>query len=196
LSGDRLQDALYGLRAMLRSPGITVMALLSLALGIGANTAIFTLMDAVMLRSLPVKDPGRLVILGNGTVSGITDGFGRTDLYSYPVYRQMQSQTQVFSDVAAIFSMYNDVHGFVGERSELEPMQVQLVSGNYFQMLGVPVTLAGGSLVASMLFGLKPADPLSIVAAIVLLLCVAVLAGLLPARRASRVEPMVALRCE
>ncbi len=181
---------------MLRSPGITVMALLSLALGIGANTAIFTLMDAVMLRSLPVKDPGRLVILGNGTVSGITDGFGRTDLYSYPVYRQMQSQTQVFSDVAAIFSMYNDVHGFVGERSELEPMQVQLVSGNYFQMLGVPVTLAGGSLVASMLFGLKPADPLSIVAAIVLLLCVAVLAGLLPARRASRVEPMVALRCE
>ncbi len=107
---------------MLRSPGITVMALLSLVLGIGANTAIFTLMDAVMLRSLPVKDPGRLVILGNGTVSGITDGFGRTDLYSYPVYRQLRSQTQVFSDVAAIFSMYNDAHGFVGERAELEPM--------------------------------------------------------------------------
>jgi len=62
--------------------------------------------------------------------------------------------------------------------------------------IGVPVTLAGGRLVATMLFGLKPADPFSILAAIVLLLCVAVLAGSLPARRASRVEPMVALRCE
>src|SRR5580658_7956053 len=135
------QDALYGLRAMLRSPGITAVALLSLALGIGANTAIFTLMDAVMLRSLPVKDPDRLVILGNGTSSGITDGFGHTTLYSYPVYRQMQSRTQVFSDVAALFSMHNDVHGYVGNRAELEPMQVQLVSGTYFQMLGVPALL-------------------------------------------------------
>src|SRR5579863_7983534 len=60
------QDALYGIRGLMRSPGITAIALLSLALGIGANTAIFTLMDAVMLRSLPVKDPGRLVILGSG----------------------------------------------------------------------------------------------------------------------------------
>ena len=60
------QDILYGLRAMLRSPGITIVALLSLALGIGANTAIFSLMDAVMLRSLPVRDPGKLVLLGEG----------------------------------------------------------------------------------------------------------------------------------
>ena len=59
-----LQDVLYGLRAMLRSPGITLVALLSLALGIGANTAIFSLMDAVMLRSLPVKKPQQLVMLG------------------------------------------------------------------------------------------------------------------------------------
>ncbi len=135
------QDTLYGIRAMMRSPGITAITLLSLALGIGANTAIFTLMDAVMLRSLPVKDPGQLVIFGRGTTSGITDSFGHTTLYSYPVYRQMQSRTQVFSDVAALFSMHNDVHGYVGDRAELEPMQVQLVSGTYFQMLGVPALL-------------------------------------------------------
>ncbi|MGB6688818.1 MAG: ABC transporter permease, partial [Terracidiphilus sp.] len=131
------QDTLYGVRAMLRSPGITAIALLSLALGIGANTAIFTLIDAVMLRSLPVKDPGRLFVLGMAEDDGISDEFAQTDLYSYPIYRRIQKQNQVFSDVAAIFSMTNNVHGFVAGRSEQEPMQVQLVSGTYFETLGV-----------------------------------------------------------
>jgi predicted permease len=131
------QDTIYGVRAMLRSPGVTAVALLSLALGIGANTAIFTLMDAVMLRSLPVKDPARLFLLGEGLGNGITDEFARTDLYSYPAYRRIQMENRVFSDTAALFSMTNDVHGYVGERTELEPMQVQLVSGSYFQTLGV-----------------------------------------------------------
>src|SRR5882757_9314983 len=93
-----LQDVLYGLRAMLRSPGITIVALLSLALGIGANTAIFSLMDAVMLRSLPVKQPQQLVMLGGGYSSGITDDFGATGLYSYPFYRELRKQNQVFSE--------------------------------------------------------------------------------------------------
>src|SRR5580693_5441871 len=116
-----VHDAAYGSRAMLRSPGLTIVALLSLALGIGANTAIFTFMDAVMLRSLPVKNPRQLVVLGAARREGITDSFGATDLYSYPVYRQMQQKNQVFSDVAAIFSLTNDVHGYVAERSEQEP---------------------------------------------------------------------------
>jgi predicted permease len=133
-----LQDAAYGLRAMLRSPGVTIVALLSLALGIGANTAIFSLMDAVMLRSLPVKDPGKLMLLGTGDAWGITGSFGRTDLYSYPFYRQMQQRNQVFSETAAFFSVRNDVHGSVEGRKEAEPMQVQLVSGAYFSTLGVP----------------------------------------------------------
>src|ERR1700722_14781911 len=120
-----LQDVLYGVRAMLRSPGLTIVALLSLALGIGANTAIFTFMDAVMLRSLPVKNPSQLVVLGRGQADGITDAFASTQLYSYPFYRQMQQRNQVFSDVAAIFSLTNDVHGFVSERSEPEPMKIQ-----------------------------------------------------------------------
>ena len=133
-----LQDLIYGLRAMLRSPGITIVALLSLALGIGANTAIFSLMDAVMLRSLPVKEPGKLLLLGTGKRPwiGIND-FAVTELFSYPFYRQMQQQNQVFSDVAAILSLTNDVHGFVEGRNEAEPMHVQLVSGTYFPTLGV-----------------------------------------------------------
>ncbi len=131
------QDIAYGSRAMLRSPALTTVALLSLALGIGANTAIFSLLDAVMLRSLPVKDPAQLVLLGKGNTSGITDDFARTQLYSYPFYRQMWGENQVFSDTAAIFSMANDVHGFVEGRTESEPMKVQLVSGTYFATLGV-----------------------------------------------------------
>jgi len=136
-----LQDTMYGVRAMLRSPGITAIALLSLALGIGANTAIFSLMDAVMLRSLPVKDPARLMLLGKGEDDGITDSFGETDLYSYPVYRRFQQQNHVFSDVAAIFSLENNVHGYVADRSEQEAMHVRLVSGTYFQTLGVPALM-------------------------------------------------------
>jgi predicted permease len=132
-----VQDTAYGSRAMLRSPALTVVALLSLALGIGANTAIFSLLDAVMLRSLPVRDPAQLVLLGKGNTSGITDDFARTQLYSYPFYRQMRGENQVFSDTAAIFSMTNDVHGFVEGRAESEPMNVQLVSGTYFTTLGV-----------------------------------------------------------
>jgi predicted permease len=131
------QDILYGLRAILRSPGITVVALLSLALGIGANTAIFSLMDAVMLRSLPVEDPGKLVLLGPGDAWGITASFGRTDLFSYPFYRRMRQQNRVFSNMAAFFSIPNDVHGSV-EGGESEAMHVQLVSGTYFSTLGVP----------------------------------------------------------
>ena len=132
-----VQDIEYGSRAMLRSPALSIVALLSLALGIGANTAIFSLLDAVMLRSLPVRDPANLILLGKGNVSGITDDFARTQLYSYPFYRQMREENQVFSDTAAIFSMTNDIHGFVEGRIESEPMNVQLISGTYFTTLGV-----------------------------------------------------------
>ncbi len=132
-----LQDIIYGVRAMLRSPGITLVALLSLALGIGANTAIFSLMDAVMLRSLPVKNPEQLVLLGEANSNGITDEFGATQLYSYPFYRELQKRNQVFSQTAAIFSMSSDIHGTVSGRNQAEPMHVQLVSGTYFSTLGV-----------------------------------------------------------
>ncbi len=131
------QDIAYGTRALLRHPGITIVALASLALGIGANTAIFSLLDAVMLRSLPVKDPQQLVVLGEGKWGGIFSGLVDTELYSYPFYRQLQQKNSVFSGTAAILSMMNEVHGFVDGRTETEPMKVQLVSGTYFPTLGV-----------------------------------------------------------
>jgi predicted permease len=141
-----LRDVAFGARALLRSPAVTFVALVSLALGIGANTAIFSLLDAVLLRSLPVKDPRQLVLLGTGDANGIGHNIVSTELYSYPFYRQLQQKNAVFSDVAAIFSMTDDVHGFVlssqGESSaDSELMHVNLVSGNYFSMLGVQARL-------------------------------------------------------
>jgi predicted permease len=137
-----LQDLRYGIRSMFRSPALTLVALLSLALGIGANTAIFSFLDALLLRSLPVKDPAQLVVFGGEEgEAGVTDRYGSTTLYSYPFYRQLRQKNAVFSDVAAILSMLNRVHGTIDGRDETEEMQVQLVSGIYFPMLGVQAAI-------------------------------------------------------
>lgn len=139
---DFLQDAAYGARSLLHTRVLTVVAVLSLALGIGANTAVFSLLDAVLLRSLPVRDPGQLVLLGTGTDDGIGNSIADNELYSYPFFRQLQKRNDVFSDVAAIFSMSDDVHGYIADKSsqintESQMMHVALVSGSYFPMLGV-----------------------------------------------------------
>src|SRR5215472_12200285 len=73
------QDVAYGFRSMLRTPVLTAVALLSLGLGIGANTAIFSFLDAIVLRSLPVKQPSQLLLLGKGDGAGITNGYGSTN---------------------------------------------------------------------------------------------------------------------
>src|ERR1044072_8376352 len=134
------QDIRYGIRMLLKKPGFTAVAVLSLALGIGANTAIFSLLDAVLLKTLPVERPDQLVLFGKGENMGMTMGFpdGSTDLYSYPFYRQVQQQrTDVFSGVASLLSLQWNVHGFVNTSSDIEQLQVQLVSGSYFPVLGV-----------------------------------------------------------
>ena len=132
-----LKDVTYGLRSLFRSPVLTAVALLSLALGIGANTAIFSFLDAVLLRSLPVQQPSQLVVLGDGIDNGISDAWADTNLYSYPFYRDLQKNNSVFSSTASIFSSTNDVYGIVSGRDRTEPMKVQLVSGTYFPTLRV-----------------------------------------------------------
>ena len=134
------QDIRYGIRMLLKKPGFTAVAVLSLALGIGANTAIFSLLDAVLIKTLPVERPDQLVLFGKGESMGMTTGFpdGSTDLYSYPFYRQVQQQrTDVFSGVASLLSIPWNVHGFVNSGGDIEQLQVQLVSGSYFPVLGV-----------------------------------------------------------
>src|SRR6185369_4330912 len=117
----------------------TLVAVLSLALGIGANTAIFSLVDALMIKTLPVQQPEQLVLFGKAESSGMTTGFpdGSTDLYSYPFYRQVEQRTDIFSGVAGLLSIPWNVHGFVNSGGDIEQLQVQLVSGSYFPVLGV-----------------------------------------------------------
>lgn len=143
---DLMQDVAYGTLALWRSRSLAIVAVISLALGIGANTAIFSLLDAVLLRSLPVKEPGQLVLLGGGTGSGIGTEIANSELYSYPFYRELRKRKDVFSEVAAIFSMTDAVHGFVVSKSdevntESQMMHVVLVTGSYFPMLGVQAQL-------------------------------------------------------
>src|SRR5262249_5998722 len=72
---EMFQDLRYGVRLLLKQPGFTLVAVLSLALGIGANTAIFSLLDVVLLKSLPVEEPEKLVLFGNGVETGLNTGF-------------------------------------------------------------------------------------------------------------------------
>ncbi len=131
---------------LLKKPGFTLVAVLSLALGIGANTAIFSLLDAVLLKSLPVHEPDRLVLFGNGQNQGMTNSFPNEswDLFSYPFYRRVEQRDDVFSGVAGLLSIPWTVHGFVdsnGTGGEIEQLQVQLVTGTYFPVLGVNAQL-------------------------------------------------------
>src|ERR1051325_5250376 len=138
-----LHDLRYGLRILLKKPGFTLIAVLSLALGIGANTAIFSLLDAMLLRTLPVHEPEKLVLFGNGKDQGVTIGFpdSSIDLFSYPFYRKVEQRSDLFSGVAGQMSIIWTVHGFVNGSSEIEKMGVQLVTGNYFPVLSVNASL-------------------------------------------------------
>jgi predicted permease len=132
------QDIRYSIRMLVKSPVFTLVAVLSLALGIGANTAIYSLMNVVMLRSLPVEDPGKLVLFGEAKQVGSTGSLpnARWDLFSYRFYRQISSKSQVFSGIAAIDSVEFAPHGSVAGQG-LERMRIKLVSGSYFSVLGV-----------------------------------------------------------
>ncbi|MGH9824817.1 MAG: permease prefix domain 1-containing protein, partial [Blastocatellia bacterium] len=95
---DALQDVRYGLRLLSKSPGFTTVAVLSLALGIGANTAIFTLINDLLLKPLPVRDPQQLISFGTAEWGGVIGGIpgGSLDLFSYEFYEQIRSHDEVF----------------------------------------------------------------------------------------------------
>jgi predicted permease len=126
--GTAWRELRQGLRSLGKSPGFTAAAVLSLALGIGANTTIFTLINAVLLRALPVKDPSRLVSLF--TVDSRTPG---SLLSSYPNYRDYRDHSRVFSSVA----LYTTVRMCFTNGGDPVEIMGQLASGNYFSTLGI-----------------------------------------------------------
>jgi predicted permease len=132
-----LQDVRYGLRQLRRSPAFAIVAVLTLALGIGANTAIFSVMNAVLLRFLPVRDPQELVYLhttGQGPNSSQT-GYNDTSL-TQPTFEQLRTEKRVFSDLVA-FAPLSFGKLAVRYGTEPEEARADMVSGNFFSGLGV-----------------------------------------------------------
>jgi hypothetical protein len=134
-----LVDLQYALRMFRRSPGFSAVAVATLALGIGANAAIFALVDRVLLKLLPVRNPKELVLLrspGPGQGHTWSDG-DRASSFSYPMYRDLRDQNTVFTGLLAEYPF----KATVSARGESERAAGELVSGNYFAVLGVAPAL-------------------------------------------------------
>jgi predicted permease len=142
-------DFRYSVRMLAKSPGFTLVAVMSLALGIGANTAIFTLINGVLLKQLPVRAPKELVSFGNALGGGVLGGvdMGTADLYPYDFARQLEKQPGPFAGIFSYNSRLRRVGVQVGEHPTGQPAQAlaHLVSGNYFGVLGAP-TFMGRSI--------------------------------------------------
>jgi len=138
-----IQDVRYGLRMLGNSPGFTATAVLTLALGIGANAAIFTLVNAVLLKRLPVADPGTLARLGNHNDccvgSGVRDG-GEYSLFSTDSYEQLKKNAPEFEELSAMqagFAFRPITARRYGTQEAARSVMGEFVSGNYFRTFGL-----------------------------------------------------------
>ena len=139
-----LQDLRYALRMLLKTPGFTVVAVLTLALGIGANTAIFSVLDSVLLRSLPVSHPEELALLTDPDSHGQSFGSegGERSLLAYSEFQYLHDHNEIFSKLFAADSQLPEVdttigNSTVGWSTQKGTARVRLVSGEYFETLGL-----------------------------------------------------------
>jgi predicted permease len=134
-----LQDIRFGARKLGKSPGFTIVAVLTLALGIGANTAIFSLIHTVMMKSLPFANPSELYRLGEGADCCALDGLqGNFGIYSYALYKQLRNNTPEFSKMAAFSGGLHLISvRRTGGAGLSEPYVGEFVSGNYFSTFGL-----------------------------------------------------------
>ena len=138
-----IQDVQYALRQLRKTPGFTVTVLLTLALGIGANAAIFTLVNAVLLKKLPVADPKTLVRLGNNNdccVTGGTKDSGDYGMFSTDTYEQLKKSLSEFEELAAMQAGFHFRPVTVrrdGSGGEARSVMGEFVSGNYFRTFGL-----------------------------------------------------------
>ena len=133
-----LQDLRYALRGLRRAPGFAITAVLTLALGIGATTAIFTLTYQVILRSLPVEHPEQLYKIGK-EIECCVDGGLQNDwrIFSYDLYSQFRDHTEGTEGMAAVEAGSINVSARSANESLAQPIGIRVVSGNYFTLLGV-----------------------------------------------------------
>jgi predicted permease len=131
-------DFRFALRRLFKEPGFTLLALLSLGIGIGANTAVYTLINDVMMKPLPVADPQQLVSWGTADTAGVTDGIvGAIDLFPYDFTHELESNHDMFSDTAAYGSFPISVTARASGSAPAGRGMVELVSGTFFETLGV-----------------------------------------------------------
>jgi predicted permease len=133
-----LGDILYALRGFRRSPVFATAAILTLALGIGGTTAIFSLMNTVMLRSLPVAEPSALYRIGDGNDCCVEGGpQDRWGMYSYPLFERLKAATPEFEQVAAFQAGANQLSVRREGEGVGRSVRTEFVTGNYFTTLGV-----------------------------------------------------------
>jgi len=163
-----LQDVRFALRVLRKSPGFTAIAVLTLALGIGANTAIFTVINSVLLNNLPVAHPEQLVLLTNPDEQGGGTGFndGVRDVLTYPEFQAIAHNNTVFSGVLAADSSTSSLpveveDGGKGGASVAPPAHIKLVSGSYFSVLGVNPIL--GRAFTTEVDKLRDANPVAVI---------------------------------
>lgn len=161
-----LQDIRYAIRMLRKSPGFTAIAVLTLALGIGANTAIFTVINSVLLNNLPVPNPQQLVLLTNPDEQGGNTGFETDDrdLLTYSEFQDIARRNTVFSGVLAASSFTTSIPVEVydsGENADAIRAHVKLVSGSYFPVLGVNPVL--GRAFGMEVDNLRDANPVAVI---------------------------------
>ena len=232
LVDDLRQDVRYALRTMARSPSFTIAAVVTLAVGIGATTAVFSVVDAILMRPLPYKDSDRIVRIVSHRMDGSTPV--RTWTMARPFFVGLRERAQTLSAVGGydsfsnltrqrlkmmiegeqgaaellgtrmspvLFSMLREI----GIRAALGARSVDLVAlflrrSVSITAFGIMLGLGGAAAVTrsleGMLFGLTPLDSSTFVLVSLLFAIVATMASYVPARRATKVDPLVALRCE
>lgn len=135
MMGTLLKDLRYGVRTLVRTPGFTLVAVLSLALGIGVNTTVFSLLDAIVLRSMAVQNPDQIVEIATREAAGEP----HTD-FSYPLYAGLRDGNEALAGMVA----YADTNFGLSAGDQTERIRGEFVSSNYFSVLGVQPTIGSG----------------------------------------------------